>query len=59
MPYSIDTFCERYGFSRGHYYNLKEQGKTPREMKLGRRKIITDDAATDWEKEREAENVAA
>ena len=58
MPYSIEDFCQRYGFSRGHYYNLKYQGKGPREMKLGRRKIITDQAAADWEQEREAENAA-
>ena len=59
MAYTIKEFCKAYGFSHAHYYNLKKVGKGPREMKLGRRRAISDEAAADWEKEREAESAAA
>lgn len=47
--YTIPRFCAAYHISRGHYYTLKEQGLAPKELRLGRRVIITRRAAEEWE----------
>jgi len=47
--YTIPQFCDAYHISRGHYYALKEQGLAPKELRLGRRVIITRRAAEEWE----------
>ncbi|WP_292935536.1 hypothetical protein [Noviherbaspirillum sp.] len=47
--YTIPQFCAAYHISRVHYYTLKASGKTPQEMRLGRRVIITRRAAEAWE----------
>jgi hypothetical protein len=55
---SIAGFCRRHGFSRGKYLLLRAEGKGPREMAVGSRRIITEEAERDWLREREAEAVA-
>ncbi|NHZ83951.1 excisionase [Massilia sp. CCM 8695] len=47
--YTIPQFCAAYHISRVHYYTLKDQGKVPQELRLGRRVIITRRAAEAWE----------
>jgi hypothetical protein len=47
--YTIPQWCAAYHISRGHYYALKERGLAPRELRLGRRVIITRRAADEWE----------
>ncbi|MBN9133929.1 MAG: hypothetical protein J0H48_11290 [Nitrosospira multiformis] len=47
--YTIPQFCAAYHFSRVHYYTLKEKGLAPKEIRLGRRVIITRRAAEEWE----------
>lgn len=47
--YTIPQWCAAYHISRGHYYALKEQGLAPKELRLGRRVIITRRAAEEWE----------
>lgn len=47
--YTIPQFCDAYHFSRVHYYTLKQQGLTPKELRLGRRVVITRRAAEEWE----------
>jgi hypothetical protein len=56
---SIPTFCRRHGISVAGYYNMRAEGKGPREAAVGKRKIITKEASADWRKEREAEAAAA
>jgi hypothetical protein len=52
--FSIDEFCARNGpISRAHYYNLRQAGQAPREMRLLGRVLITAEAAADWRRERE------
>jgi len=46
--FSIATFCKRYGISRALFYKLQKNGKAPRSFKLGRRVLITRDAAREW-----------
>lgn len=57
MAFTIPEFCARHSISRAFYYELKKQGKTPREVRdLGRIPIITIEAETEW---RAARNAAA
>lgn len=48
---TVSQFCERNQISPAHYYNIKAQGKGPREMSVGRSKRITLEAERDWQKE--------
>lgn len=50
---TIDEFCKEHKITRPHYYALKKQGKGPREMVVGRRRLITQEAAADWRRDRE------
>ncbi len=54
----LQEWCALYGFSRGHYYDLKKRGKAPRAFKSGARDIITAEADAEWRREREAESQA-
>jgi hypothetical protein len=51
--YTIDEFCRAHRFSRAQYFNIKKEGKGPREMRVGTRVIISKEAAADWRRERE------
>ena len=50
---SIATFCARNGIGLTLYHRLKNDGRGPREMRLGRTIRITLDAERDWRLERE------
>ena len=54
QAYSIEEFCRAHRFSRAQYFNLKREGKAPREMRVGNRVIISREAAADWRRDREA-----
>lgn len=50
---TINRFCSSHDFSRGHYYNLKKDGLGPAEIRIGRKIIITDEAAAAWRRKME------
>ena len=50
----IQEFCVPHRISAAFYYALKKAGLGPREMVLGRRRIISNEAAADWRRERTA-----
>ena len=52
-------FCQRNTISESTYHALKRQGRGPREIKVGSRTLITEQAEADWRAEREAETRAA
>jgi predicted DNA-binding transcriptional regulator AlpA len=52
--YTIEEFCEAHRFSRSMYFNLRKEGKTPREMRIGNRVVISREAAEAWRRDREA-----
>jgi hypothetical protein len=54
--YSINQFCVKHGICRASYYNLKSLGKAPKEMWIGRRRLISREAAAEWRRAREAES---
>jgi hypothetical protein len=56
---TIAEFCEAYHMSPELYFKLKRQGKGPREMALGSKKLITLRSAEQWENELEKDAAAA
>jgi hypothetical protein len=57
--FTIPQFCARNGdFSEGFYRKMRKQGLGPRETRILDRVIITEDAETDWRREREAASTA-
>jgi len=52
--FTIPEFCTAYRFSRAMYFKEKRAGRGPRELKVGRRVVITKEAAADWAHQREA-----
>lgn len=51
--YSIAQFCDAHHISRTHLHNMCKAGKGPRMMKLGRRVLISAEAAADWRRQLE------
>jgi hypothetical protein len=51
--YSIPEFCRRYGFSPAFFFKMQTQGKGPRMMEVGRRRLISREADEVWRRERE------
>jgi hypothetical protein len=51
--FSIATFCARHGMSVAHYYRMRAEGKTPVEMKVGGRILISKESAQRWRRKRE------
>jgi len=46
--YSIPEFCKAHCIARSFLYLLLRDGRGPRVTKLGRRTLITREAAADW-----------
>ena len=46
--YDIPTFCKEHKISKPFLYKLIKNGKGPRLMKVGRRTLISLDAARKW-----------
>ena len=52
---TVPHFCDDHNISRTHFYELLKQGKGPRLMKVGRRTLISAEAAIEWRKRIEDE----
>jgi predicted DNA-binding transcriptional regulator AlpA len=48
LAFSIPEFCRRHGISRAHFYNLSKIGAAPVVMRVGRRTLISAEAAAQW-----------
>jgi predicted DNA-binding transcriptional regulator AlpA len=46
--YSVAEFCAQHGISRSLFYRLLQDGQGPRVMKVGKRTLITNEAAEEW-----------
>jgi predicted DNA-binding transcriptional regulator AlpA len=55
---TVPQFCDGHNISRTHFYELIKQGRAPRLMKVGRRTLISAEAAFDWRRRIEAETAA-
>ena len=51
---SVDEFCADHRISRAFYYKLRREGRGPREMRVGSRVIVSDEAAADWRRSMES-----
>lgn len=45
---SVAEFCLAHGISRAFFYKLAKEGRGPRMAKVGRRTLISQEAAADW-----------
>jgi hypothetical protein len=50
--YSVREFCEIHGISLASYYNLKNRGEGPDEMRVLGRVLISVEEAARWRKKR-------
>jgi hypothetical protein len=53
--YTRERFCDVHGISLGLFHILMRQGRGPRVMKLGRRTLISVEAAAEWRRRMEKE----
>lgn len=52
--YSIIEFCDAHCISRACFYRLKKRGQAPDLMKVGKRTLISKEAAARWRQRMEA-----
>ncbi len=48
LAFTIPLFCKAHHLGRSQYYELKKDGRAPVEMTIGRKKLISHEAAADW-----------
>ena len=53
QAFSVREFCGQHGISRAAFYVLLANGDGPRVMKVGRRTLISAEAAAEWRKNME------
>src|SRR6516164_7823037 len=51
--FTVPEFCEAHRISQAKYYEMKKEGWGPVEMEVGRRRVISYEAASVWRRERE------
>ena len=56
--YSVDEFGQLHGLSRATLYNLWRAGRGPVFMKVGSRRLISEEAAAAWRRQMEAETAS-
>ena len=56
VTYSVQDFCHEHGISRGLFYKLLRQGLGPNIIKVGRRTLISQEAAKEWRRRMEYES---
>jgi hypothetical protein len=54
VVYTLAAFCAAHHIGRTHLYMLDKAGRGPRRMKVGRRVLITAEAASEWRRSMEA-----
>ena len=51
---SIGAFCAAHAISRSGFYNLLAAGTAPKTIRIGRRRLVTVEAAEEWLQQMEA-----
>ena len=46
--YTVIQFCKAHHISRSMFYKQLKLGEGPRVMQVGRRRLISNEAAADW-----------
>jgi hypothetical protein len=57
--FTIREFCEAHRISPAKYFLMKREGWGPAEMSVGRRRLISYEAASVWRREREVETATS
>jgi hypothetical protein len=52
--FTVAEFCQQHHISIALFYKLRKAGLGPREMVVGRRRLISTEAAAEWRRAREA-----
>jgi predicted DNA-binding transcriptional regulator AlpA len=55
----VSKFCSEHGISRSLFYRLVNDGRGPRLTRIGRRTLISSNAAAAWRMRMEQESVGA
>jgi predicted DNA-binding transcriptional regulator AlpA len=53
---SVNEFCAEHGVSRSLFYSLLKRDEAPHIMKVGRRTLISAEAAAEWRKRMEVKS---
>ena len=56
--FSPTEFCDQHGIARTTLYTLIKEGRGPKVIKVGRRTLITSEAAAEWRQRMERETAA-
>jgi excisionase family DNA binding protein len=56
--YTVEEFCSRHRITKRRFYELISEGRGPRLMRLGRRPLISREAAADFRRALEIESAA-
>jgi predicted DNA-binding transcriptional regulator AlpA len=56
--FSIPEFCQRHCISRSAFYKARDAGTGPRLMRLGKKVLISKEAAAEWRRAREQAEAA-
>ncbi len=56
---TVAEFCTEQSISRATFYALQKQGKGPRTYTVGRKRLISTEAAEEWQRRMEGGNKAA
>jgi excisionase family DNA binding protein len=48
LAFSIDEFCKLHSISRAKFYLMLQSGEAPQTMQVGRRRLISQEAALRW-----------
>lgn len=46
--FSIQEFCDAHDLSRATFYRLAKEGQAPSTMKIGKRTLVSREAAAAW-----------
>lgn len=52
--FSVDEWCQLSGISRTRFYELMAEGLAPKSFKVGKRRLISAEAAAAWTAQMEA-----
>ena len=57
--FGIAEFCERHSLSVSYFFKLARENRAPRCMRIGRRTLISQEAAAAWRREMEEADILA
>ena len=52
--YSIAEFCRAHRVSRAFFYVLQKRGEGPAVMEVGKRRLVSEEAAKEWRRRMES-----